>query len=421
MPGRDLGVGERGDRVALAVARDARGDEVRVDRRADDLGERERQRRPDVAVEVGRVAAREAVRGERVVDAARDRARASRRGRRRGRRGRRRRQRAARRRGRRTAAPAAACAPAPRATSTPSSAASAVRQPGRPSSPAAVARGLRPPPQCSAGRPARARPARRRRRRRRAVPRPGAHGGSATGTRAPATRAYAHRGRRQPPAARPPRREVSAAAVRRGDEATASSAWPSPGVGVRGRAGANGVTTSARAPWPSSTTSRPSDSPGTGSSASSSRAPVRAVDRPELEAGQLACPASSRRPFRNAAPVIPLGGTAPHPDRRPDPARRAGVSRPGDVRPCGSARRSRPLESRRRPRRARPRPTSPWRCRRGRGARARASRGVTRVGDADAPLAAGVAAVRPRRACSTRAGASSRVASRRRRSGRRCG
>ena len=72
-PGRDLGVGERGDRVALAVARDARGDDVRVGRRADDLGERERQRRPDVAVEVGRVAAREAVRGERVVDAARDR------------------------------------------------------------------------------------------------------------------------------------------------------------------------------------------------------------------------------------------------------------------------------------------------------------------------------------------------------------
>src|SRR6185436_4481393 len=66
-PGRDLGVGERGDRVALPVARDARGDEVRVGRRADDLGERERQRRPDVAVEVGRVAAREAVRGERVV------------------------------------------------------------------------------------------------------------------------------------------------------------------------------------------------------------------------------------------------------------------------------------------------------------------------------------------------------------------
>ena len=46
---------------------------VRVGRRADDLGERERQRRPDVAREVGRVAAPEAVLGERVVEAPRDR------------------------------------------------------------------------------------------------------------------------------------------------------------------------------------------------------------------------------------------------------------------------------------------------------------------------------------------------------------
>ena len=77
MPGERVGVRERGDRVALAVARDARDDEVRVGRRADDLGERERQRRPDVAGEVGRVARGRPCAASACVDAARDRARES--------------------------------------------------------------------------------------------------------------------------------------------------------------------------------------------------------------------------------------------------------------------------------------------------------------------------------------------------------
>ena len=48
-------------------------DDLRPHRRADDLGERVRQRRPDVAREVRRVARRQAVSGEREVDAAGDR------------------------------------------------------------------------------------------------------------------------------------------------------------------------------------------------------------------------------------------------------------------------------------------------------------------------------------------------------------